>query len=172
MENLSIEHRRQVVADMAQLEQDFTNIMFEEAQRRVDLLQSIFGNTFLRMFDDILDGSAKRFEDYLGELGKALLRFLASQALLRFFGFLAGGPLAGLFGGGIPGPLNSGSGNFDFGIASLPRLDPNQILRGGIGAVNAYRSVSPSFSPNINPQVTVLPAPVNVIKESEERLDL
>lgn len=154
-----------------QLESAFTEHFEREAQRRVDLLQSIFGNTFLRIFDDILDGSQKRFEDYLGELGKALLRFLASQALLKFFAVLASGPLAGLFGGAIPtggvgGTVGGGIGGGGGILSFVPRIDPNQILRGGINAVNAYRDVSPVYNPTIQNSFGLPPVHVELLLDN------
>lgn len=170
LENLSVGLRRQILAEMGLLERDFSSIVDEEAQRRVDFLQSIFGNTFLQIFDDILDGSQKRFEEYLGELGKALLRFLASQALLKLFAILAGGPFAGLFGGGptggrggtVGGGIRGGGG-----ILSLfHRIDPNQILRGGINAVNAYRDVSPVYNPTIQNSFGLPPVHVELLLDN------
>lgn len=163
LENLSIDRRRQIIADMQALEEEFTDFVEEEAARRVGILQSIFGNTFLQIFDDILSGSKKNFEEYLGDLGKAIAKFLLSQQLLKLFAFLATGPFAGLFGGSLPAaPGGIVGGGIRGGGGILGNFSTSDILRGGVSALDAFRQLSPVVNPTFNPTITNLPTPIQV----------
>lgn len=103
IENLDLEHRRQAYAELRSAETALTAFIQQEMQRRVQIMQTVFGQPFLAALDQIFTGGKFRFDRFLNDLTRSIARFLAQRLLLKFFASLAGGPLAGLFGPPLPG---------------------------------------------------------------------